>query len=189
MTTLGAALKEFLGALDRLEIPFLLGGSVASSSLGVQRATQDINIVADLSADQVADLCTELPGFYIDAEDAREAARSGRAFNAIHRGGAYKFDIFPAAGNRFVRNEIRRRQHLVCMLPGLEEIGFPVASAEDTVLAKLVWYQKGGQTSERQWSDVLGVLRIQAGRLDRAYLERWAADLGVTDLLQRALHA
>jgi hypothetical protein len=188
LTTLGAALKDLLGALDRLEIPFLIGGSVASSSLGVQRATQDIDIVADLSAEQVADLCTELQGFYIDAEDAREATRLGRAFNVIHLGGAYKFDIFPAAANPFVLNEIRRRQHITCTLPGLEEIEFPVASAEDTILAKLVWYHKGGQTSERQWSDILGVVRIQAGLLDRAYLQHWASELGVHDLLQRAIH-
>ncbi len=65
---------------------------------------------------------------------------------------------------------------------------FPVASAEDTVLAKLEWFRRGGETSERQWWDILGILRVTTG-LDRAYLRRWADSLGVTDLLDRALAA
>jgi len=62
-----------------------------------------------------------------------------------------------------------------------------VASPEDTVLAKLEWFRAGGETSERQWADVVGVLKTLAGRLDEAYLKRWAAALGVEDLLERAL--
>ena len=63
----------------------------------------------------------------------------------------------------------------------------PVKSGEDTVLRKLQWYDEGGRTSDRQWSDVLGVLKAQGSRLDREYLATWADELGVRDLLGRAL--
>ena len=62
-----------------------------------------------------------------------------------------------------------------------------MARAEDTILAKLVWYRKGGEVPDRQWHDVLGVIQVQAGRLDSAYLREWAANLRVTDLLVKAL--
>jgi hypothetical protein len=61
-----------------------------------------------------------------------------------------------------------------------------LVSPEDIILLKLEWYRLGGGTSERQWQDILGVLQVQAGRLDQAYLDHWSADLGIADLLQRA---
>jgi hypothetical protein len=66
-------------------------------------------------------------------------------------------------------------------------IEFPVASAEGTILSKLLWFQKGGAASDRQWQDILGVLRVQSGRLDQAYMDRWAAELGVDGLLAKAI--
>ena len=60
------------------------------------------------------------------------------------------------------------------------------ASAEDTLLHKLVWYRLGNEVSDRQWGDVLGVLKVQSGSLDRDYLELWARLLNVSDLLGRA---
>jgi hypothetical protein len=62
-----------------------------------------------------------------------------------------------------------------------------VATAEDTLLAKLDWYRLGGEVSERQWRDVLGILEVQAGSLDLDYLRKWAKELRVSDLLERAL--
>ena len=55
------------------------------------------------------------------------------------------------------------------------------------MLAKLQWYREGGGVSDRQWTDVLGVLKVQGATLDRAYLEEWARELGLTSLLRRAL--
>ena len=63
---------------------------------------------------------------------------------------------------------------------------YPIASAEDTILSKLEWYRRGGETSERQWEDVIGVMKVQGEQLDEAYLDRWAAELGVSDLIERA---
>jgi hypothetical protein len=75
-------------------------------------------------------------------------------------------------------------RHAIDEGPG--SLRVPIASAEDTVLAKLEWFRRGGESSERQWWDIVGVLRVTSN-LDRPYLDRWAASLGVTDLLQRAL--
>ncbi|HZT80221.1 MAG TPA: hypothetical protein VFA26_08365, partial [Gemmataceae bacterium] len=56
----------------------------------------------------------------------------------------------------------------------------------DLILFKLRWYRLGNEVSEKQWDDVLSVLKVQAGRLDDAYLDRWAAELHVADLLAKA---
>jgi hypothetical protein len=79
----------------------------------------------------------------------------------------------------------RRTPHVISS--GLDRTVY-VATAEDTILAKLEWYRMGGGVSERQWRDVLGVLKVQGERLDYAYLRRWAAQLSVADLLERALN-
>ena len=76
---------------------------------------------------------------------------------------------------------------MAASLNGVDPIELPVCSPEDTILAKLVWFRKGGEMSDRQWHDTLGVIQVQGDRLDMTYLDRWAAELGVTDLLKRAL--
>jgi hypothetical protein len=183
-----AAFEELLAALDRLEIPFLVGGSVASGTHGIPRQTKDIDVVAKIPIEIVGEFCAVLaPTFYADSEQAELAIRVGRAFNVIHLKTAYKFDIFPAGEDRFIRSQLTRRRYTTTNVPGLENIEFPVASAEDTILAKLVWFRKGGEVSDHQWHDILGVLNVQAGRLDLGYLQEWAVDLGVADLLRRAL--
>jgi hypothetical protein len=97
----------------------------------------------------------------------------------------FKVDVFVAKARAFDRSQLaRRQQHLLSEQP---ERHAYVASAEDIVLAKLEWYRLGGETSDRQWRDVLGVLKVQGDRLDRAYMRRMAVDLTVSDLLDRAL--
>jgi hypothetical protein len=183
-----AAFEELLAALDRLEIPFLIGGSVASGVHGIPRNTKDIDIVADIAPEIVSEFCAVLaPTFYADADQAEFAIQAGRAFNVIHLKSAYKFDIFPAREDRFIRSQLARRRYRTTTVPGLENIEFPVASPEDTILAKLVWFRKGGEVSDQQWHDVLGVIHVQAGRLDQVYLQEWAGELGVADLLGKAL--
>jgi len=184
---LALAFQQLLAILDRLEIPFLVGGSVASGSHGLPRQTNDIDILADFRGTDPGALCALLEGeFYVNRQTVAEAIRTGRPFNAIHLKGAFKFDFFPAA-EEFTHSELRRKRYVVSAAPGLEDIEFPVASPEDTILAKLQWFRKGGEISDRQWQDILGVLTVQSGRLDVAYLREWAACLGVADLLDRAL--
>jgi hypothetical protein len=185
-----SAFEQVLAALDRWEIPYFIGGSVASGSYGLPRQTNDIDIVADFSRADVAAFCESLQGeFYIDLTAALAAIRAGRAFNAIHLKGAFKFDFFPADPEGFAQSELGRRRYVVSAVPGLEAVEFPISSPEDTVLAKLVWFRDGGGVSDRQWHDILGILSVQAGRLDLVYMRDWAERLGIAHLLERALIA
>lgn len=181
------ALTPVVEALDRLEIVYQLGGSVASSLHGMARSTMDIDLVADLSEDKVAALVTSLsPGFYIDGDMIREAIRDHSSFNVIHQSTMLKVDIFVPKDRAYDHEALRRRRaDSLDDSPGARK--FFVATPEDVILAKLEWYDRGGQTSKRQWSDVLGVLRVQGDALDLHYLKHWAEELGLRDLLDDVL--
>ncbi len=147
MTELGPIFESLLAVLGRLEIPYFVGGSVASGSYGLPRQTNDIDIVADFAHANVAEFVQCLEGeFYLDQPAAAEAIMQGRSFNAIHLKGAFKFDFFPASAQGFSQSELRRRRFVVSAMPELSNIEFAIASPEDTVLAKLVWFRKGGES-------------------------------------------
>jgi hypothetical protein len=188
LIALGPVLERLLEVLDRLEIPFLIGGSVASGSYGLPRQTNDIDVIADFRNADMPLFCELLHSeFYLDEQSAVEAIKQGRPFNTIHLKGAFKFDFFPASSEGFTQSELTRKRYIISAMPGLENIEFPISSPEDTVLAKLVWFRKGGEVSDRQWNDILGVLGVQFARLDHAYMEDWAAKLNVSDLLETAI--
>jgi hypothetical protein len=173
-------------ALEALGVVYAIGGSFASALHGVMRATMDADLVADMRQEHVAPFVQALgEAFYADAEMMREAIGQHKSFNLIHLDTMFKVDVFVARPRDFDRAQLARRQlHLLAEDP---ERRAYVASAEDTVLAKLEWYWLGGQASDRQWRDVLGVLKVQGQRLDLAYMRHMAAGLGVQDLLERAL--
>jgi hypothetical protein len=172
-------------ALDALGVPYAIGGSLASALHGVMRATMDVDLVADLELGHVEPLVGALgDAFYADLETMRSAVRQRASFNLIHLETLFKVDIFVARPRPFDRSQLARRQ--LHRLSDDPECHAYVTSPEDIILAKLEWYRMGGETSDRQWHDVLGVLKVQADRLDGDYLIRMAADLNVTDLLRRA---
>jgi hypothetical protein len=176
-----------IDALEKLNVRYLIGGSLASALYGVPRATMDADLVADLRMENAEPLARALASaFYVDAEMIRDAIRQQRSFNVIHLETAFKVDIFVRKQRAFDESQLARRiKYVVATDP--ERTAF-VASAEDTILAKLEWYRLGGETSERQWRDVLGIIKTQGERLDAAYLRYWAAQLGVADLLERVLN-
>jgi hypothetical protein len=181
-------LNRLLETLDRMEIPYAVGGSVASGVHGIPRTTMDIDLVVDMRPDQLEEFAMALhPGFYADAETIRRAVALGRAFNVIHIASAYKFDFFPLGKDEFSRTEFARRAYAEVSLFGPEPIECAVASAEDTILRTLEWYRRGGETSERQWNDVRGIIQVSGDQLDYPYLRRWAKHLRVDDLLEQLL--
>lgn len=173
-------------AFEALRIPYFLAGSMASSIHGIYRATADADFVAAVRPEHAEPLARLLqPAFYASVEAMRVAAVSGRSFNVIHLDTMLKVDIFVARAEPFQMMQMRRR---VLQATGPDgRTTFYVASAEDTVLAKLQWYRDSGGVSDRQWNDVLGVIKVQGPALDRAYLAEWARELGLPDLLRRAM--
>ncbi|CAN5777879.1 hypothetical protein BH23GEM3_BH23GEM3_04270 [soil metagenome] len=171
--------------LDRLGVPYLVGGSLASSLHGIPRATQDVDLVASLRPEHVAPLVAALEGeFYLDALAIREAVRQQASFNVIHLETMFKADIFVAGDDAVTREEMARRQRFMIYEEPRREL--VVASPEDIVIQKLHWFRLGDEASERQWNDALGVIKVQGPQLDRGYLDRIARLMGVEHLLERA---
>jgi len=179
------ALAPVADALEKMGVTYRVGGSVASSALGVGRSTLDVDIVADLPGRHV-DLFVALLGqdYYADGDMMRDAIRRRASFNVIHIPTMMKVDIFVLKHRDFDLSAFARATRSA--LSRDDDRTFPLTTAEDIILHKLEWFRLGDGVSERQWDDVLGVMRIQRDALDRAYLERWARELGVEDLLERA---
>lgn len=183
--TLATAL-EAARLLDDLGVRWFVGGSLASSLRGIPRATLDAAFVADMRLEHVKPFLAALgTAWYADERAIREAISRRSSFNLIHFDTAMKVDVFLPKRRRFEAGQFGR----ALRTPVVEgsEMLIPVCSAEDIVAAKLEWFRLGGEHSERQWSDILGVLRLNEGNLDLEIMRESAAELGVGDLLGRAL--
>ncbi len=172
-----AFLRRIVDVLDTASVPYMVAGSFASTFHGMVRATQDVDIVVVLDRPGVGRLRTALPDdtWYFSEDAAIDAVRRGSMFNVLDLETGWKADLIVRKARSFSRAEFDRRERA-------EVLGVTtwVATAEDTIVAKLEWSAKGGG-SERQLADVVGILRAVGERLDRAYVDRWAAELGVTD--------
>ncbi|MCP4657936.1 MAG: hypothetical protein GY856_21215 [bacterium] len=179
---------DLVDVFEEMKIPYHVGGSLASSVHGVPRQTHDLDLVTDLPMAAAAILVLRLQDrFYLDAEMIRRAIRRRSSFNLIHLATGLKIDVFIHGRGAFDRMEFRR--HAPQRLLEDPPRDLVVKSAEDIVLRKLEWYRLGSEASDRQWNDILGVIRTQADQLDRDYLRQWASELSVADLLERALMA
>jgi hypothetical protein len=182
------ALDPVIRALDALGIPYQIVGSVASSAYGIARATLDVDLTADFNDSQVGPLLELLRNeFYLEEDRVRDAAERRSSFNAIHLESMVKIDVFVLKSKAYDQAAFARRR-AENLGESLSARTLYLASPEDVILNKLDWYRQGGSVSERQWNDVLGVLKIQRASLDMEYLHKWAETLGLTDLLAQSLH-
>ncbi len=174
------------GVFEKLAVPYLIGGSLASTLYGMVRTTQDADIVAEMRPEHIRPFVSVLENeFYIDEEMIAGAIQHNSSFNIIHRDTMFKVDVFIPRPRPFLRSQLARAQKQTFTFE--TEVSAKFASPEDVILSKLEWYRMGGEVSDRQWRDILGVLKTQAGGIDLEYLREWAKELKVSDLLKRAL--
>jgi hypothetical protein len=172
--------------LERLEVEYVVGGSLATSLHGIPRATLDVDIVADLRMAHLDPFVAALnASFFVDADMVRDAIRRRATFNILHLATMFKVDVFVTGADELLSIELSRKQRVRVLEEPRADLF--VASPEDMVLQKLMWYRDGGEVSDRQWGDVIGVLKTQGNRMDLAYLHQWASRKGISEFLKRAL--
>ena len=179
-------LRSFTDILEQLGITYAIGGSMASSIYGSVRFTEDADITVE-PFDKLAEKLFELLKleYYISRAAMYQALRQQGCFNVIHLASAFKIDVFIRKNSVFEEQLMARRKKIK-LCDSWEKL-FSVVSPEDIILLKLQWYRDGGCSSEHQWNDVLGVLTLQAEKLDFEYLNKWAANLEISGLLEKAI--
>ena len=180
------ALHQLVDLLDHAGVPYSIGGSIASSYFGEPRSTADVDMLVDLPWDRIPTLTAALtPSFYYDEPSIRDAVSRHGTFQALHLETYTKFDLFVAGGSELDADEMATRV--------LQPLGdgtarkVLVASPETVVIRKLDWLRRGGGLSDRQWADVLGVLKRQGASLDVDRMRSHASRMGLDALLDRAL--
>ncbi|MBW6465984.1 MAG: hypothetical protein K0B06_05735 [Brevefilum sp.] len=170
---------------EKLGVRYVVCGSLASSAHGMVRTTMDADLIADLRQEHISMFVEMLKDtFYIDDEMIRSAIEHRRSFNIIHLESMFKVDIFTPKQRQFDENQLSRRQETPL---GEGQISLFILSPEDIILAKLEWYRLGGEVSDQQWRDILGVLIIKQNQLDHQYMQQMADQMDTDDLLKRAL--
>jgi len=178
------AVQPVLKAFEILSIPYYIGGSVASSIYGMARATMDVDIVADLKNSHINCLKQILENeYYIDNEMIADAIRTNSSFNLIHLETMIKIDVFIHKEDPYAELALKRKRKDT--LEELANVEFYFSSPEDIIIAKVQRYKIGGFVSERQWLDVIGVIKVQGDLLDKKYLKRWSQKLGLASLMQK----
>jgi hypothetical protein len=175
---LGQFLARISGKLVDAGVPYMVVGSFASSFHGVPRASQDLDLVVDPNRASLQRFLDSLPPaeYYADVDSAREALRDRGQFNVIDMATAWKADLIVRKARPFSEEEMRRRAE-----GDVLGARVPVASPEDTLIAKLEWAKQGG-ASELQLRDAAGILAVRGEALDLAYVERWVGDLALEEL-------
>lgn len=183
-----AAMEPVATAFEKLGILYYIGGSVASSTYGIPRATMDVDMVSDLRPEHVGSLVRMLEHtYYIDENMILDAVKRQASFNVIHLETMLKIDVFVATSAPYDSETFKRRRKDT-LDEDQKAAEFYLASPEDIILNKLLWFRSGGSVSDRQWNDVLGVVKVQKNLLDTGYLKYWASELKIGDLLKKAFH-
>ncbi len=186
-TDIISALDMVINCFEQIGIDYYIGGSVASSAFGISRATLDVDLIAKIKKNHVDILVKSLKEFYyIEAEMINNAIQQNSSFNLIHLETMIKIDVFIFKGQPYDLEVFGRRQS-----DTLDEENprkFYLSSPEDIILSKLQWYRRSNEVLQQQWKDVLGIMKVQANKLDLNYLILWAANLNISDLLNRLFY-
>lgn len=170
-------LRHVVETLEEIDVPYALGGSIASTAYGEPRSTRDIDLVAELSTESVA-LLEEYfppPDFHFDIQAARKALEDGRPFNIIQVSSGLKIDIFPPS-DLIARSQIKRA---VVIVVG-QDLKARFSPPEELILKKMAYYQESG--SDRHLRDIMGMLQVSGDRIDLDLVDRWAFNQGLSDI-------
>ena len=176
-------LRQTIEVLESQGIRYLIVGSLASMVYGEPRFTRDIDIVIDVTAEQIPGLCAAFPDeeYYVNRDTAQQAAKEGGQFNVIHPASGNKIDFIIARCDAWGRQQVERRRR-VLIFPGV--VGY-AGSPEDVILGKM-WYYQLGQ-SQKHLRDVASMLQVSGDQVDRAYVAQWAERLGLSEVWQSIL--
>lgn len=163
------ALARVADVLEAMDVEYYIGGSVASVLFGQPRSTIDVDLIANLRAEDVSALAAQLDdAYYLERASILDAVRRQRTFNIIHLESMYKVDVFPINDRPY--DQVARTRVVRSRLTEDDPRVYPIASPEDVILNKLEWYRDGSMVSDRQWQDVLGILRVRGDALDWEYM-------------------
>lgn len=169
---------------EQLGIDYYIGGSVASSTYGISRATIDVDLIAKIEINHVEKLVKYLEKYYyINAGMIKNAIQEKSSFNLIHLETMIKIDVFIFKGQPYDIKAFGR-----CKTDTLDDENprkFYLSSPEDSILSKLQWYKMSNEVLQQQWKDILGIIKVQGDKLDLDYLKLWALNLNISDLLIR----
>lgn len=182
-------IRKFVRAIEDLQIDYYIGGSIASIVYGFARTTRDVDVILTLSSPEVAGFVQRVErDFYVDAAAVERGVSTGTCFNAIDSETIFQVDVFTPLTNDWIRSQfIRRQLHQIGI--GNEPLNVFLVSPEDVILNKLNWFRLGNEISRLQWEDAVGVISVQRGVLDEAYLAEWANRLELENLLAQAYDA
>jgi hypothetical protein len=176
-------IRYTLDVLERLNLPYMVVGSFASTTFGEPRFTQDIDIVIDFPTSQIPAFCAAFsePDFYISESAVRDAVQSRFQFNVLHTSSGNKIDFILPRKNDWGQTQLSRRKR-VQLLPDRE--GY-IASPEDVILGKMWYYSEGG--SEKHLRDITGILKVSGDQVDQDEIARWAKKLGLSEIWEAIL--
>jgi hypothetical protein len=174
-------LVDCLQRLNRLGLPYMLTGSMASNFWGIPRTTHDLDFVLSFEDDDAGAIAAAFDDDYtLEEISVRGALQKPHMFNAIDRRSALKVDFWTLRPDPFEHQMFERRLRVTLF----GESAW-IATAEDTLLHKLYWHSI--TPSERQLGDAAGIVAVQGAELDRDHLEHWARELAVEAVLRDLL--
>ena len=176
-------LRFVVSVLERLSLRYFVTGSTVTIFYGEPRFTNDIDIVVDLPADAVAAFCRQFPEdeFYVSADAALAAVGRHAMFNVIQPRTGLNVDVIVPAPSEFNRSRFARARRVRAG----EDWDVSFSSPEDAILKKMEFHREGG--SDKHLRDIASVLRTSGDEVDTAYIDRWAATLGVTEVWRAIL--
>jgi hypothetical protein len=176
-------LKIVAEVLERLRIPYLVTGSVASMAYGEPRLTNDIDIVAGVEEKHIPGLLSSFPEeeFYLSEDAMMGAIKKRGQFNIIHPCSGIKIDVIIRKNTPFDDSRFGRMKRI----SPAESYQANFAAPEDVIIKKMEYYRMGG--SEKHLRDITGILKISGGEVDRSYITDWAGRLGLTEIWEAVL--